>query len=203
MQVLLGFLSARVFGVQPRQLHDHPNMRSVALVLVACFVTTFAFAYDAQFVHLSVNTDPTSLTVTWITNEATIAGFPTVEYGKSENALRYATDGQSFPLEFAKSAALPHPIVHSVTLLDLEPDTQYYYHVGHKTYGWSSTFYFHTGPAFLAPQVPINIVAYGDMGVFPTSQKVVSNVHSYSQELAAINERLNFIVHAGDLVSDT
>eukprot|EP00027_Filamoeba_sp_ATCC50430_P000393 CAMPEP_0168556174 /NCGR_PEP_ID=MMETSP0413-20121227/8738_1 /TAXON_ID=136452 /ORGANISM="Filamoeba nolandi, Strain NC-AS-23-1" /LENGTH=406 /DNA_ID=CAMNT_0008587095 /DNA_START=114 /DNA_END=1334 /DNA_ORIENTATION=- len=104
-----------------------------------------------------------------------------------------------FPLDFAKSAALPHPLVHTVILVNLEPDTQYFYRVGHKTFGWSPEYSFHTGPAFLAPQVPINIVAYGDMGVFPTAQKVVNNVHTYTKELAGLNERVNFILHAGDL----
>lgn len=174
-------------------------MMSVALVLLANLA--LSFAYDAQFVHLSVNVDPTSITISWLTTDSSIAGFPTVEYGRAENALRLALDGQSVPLDFAKSEALPHPVVHTVTLVNLEPDTQYFYRVGHSTFGWSPVYSFHTGPAFLAPQVPINIVAYGDMGVFPTAQRVVNYVHRYSKELTELNERVNFILHAGDLVS--
>jgi len=81
--------------------------------------------------------------------------------------------------------------IHSALLTGLSVSTLYYYQVGGPGQ-WSTTYSFKSAPTVGTEGVIIGAV--GDVGADPDSQKTVKGLIDLSNQ-----ERLDFILHAGDL----
>jgi hypothetical protein len=83
----------------------------------------------AMQIHLAQGLDPTTMTVSWITERAKS---PYVVYGESDTALRYRTlsvDATTTSYTFSSPTYGNYTSqqIHHVTLKGLKPDSTYYY----------------------------------------------------------------------------
>lgn len=130
-------------------------------------------------VRLAFGDDPaSSMRVMWQTDQLTDT---VVEYGETP-ALGSVAYGQLV------TYSMQTGILHEATLVNLQPDTLYYYRVGDPLNGFSPVYTFRTAPT--THPVPFLFTAFGDHGTTSVSRQNTQNV---------INLNPAFHLHLGDL----
>jgi predicted phosphodiesterase len=136
-------------------------------------------------VHISLGEDPSSMVVTWVTFQK--ASLPIIQYGPT-TALQMKHVGHSN--DFTYNGVTRY--VHTGTLSNLEPKTNYYYKVG-TSQGWSKQFEFKTFPA--GNNFKFRVCIFGDLAYQH------GNSIPDLQEAAKKNW-FDMIIHVGDIAYD-
>ncbi len=145
-----------------------------------------------KYVRLSF-TGPTdtSVTITWNTDAD---GESTVRYGTAPDNLTDSATGASFQ---ADAAAFGY--IHEVTLLGLQPNTEYYYSAGNETDGFSDVLQFKTGRNPDEKCGHLSFAYLGDNRPDPTFGGGVNWDKILNQAAAHFP---SFVLNGGDLVTD-
>jgi len=157
--------------------------------MIMVLVTLVGLAFgkvDPQHVHLSLSSDPTELNVMWWTEEDAET---CVQWGTSSSNLNYEEDTGT---SGTKAVTYGTGFMHHAKIRSLHPSVVYYYRVGDKTNSWWSEEFYFRAPPKRDDNTEVNFVAMGDMGVFPTSMKVM-------QSLKERKSSLDVVLHVGDL----
>lgn len=102
-----------------------------------------------------------AMAASWVTVDTSSA--PTVRYGVSSGVYTAKASGQSNQYLDTHGGTWNH---HAV-MTSLKPSTKYFYVVGDAQTGvWSDEYSFSTAPANAAEAGEVNILLYGDMGVY-------------------------------------
>lgn len=141
-----------------------------------------AVADPPQQVHLAYGA-PTanSITVSWVTNNAT--GTSAVQFGFSPTSLNGLAYG-------APATTYLYTYDHHVTLLDLNPQTTYFYSCGDAEAGFSPVYNFTTAPAAGA-EFPYTVALIADMGNWNSNNTFV--------DLGRVTPDIDVILQAGDI----
>ncbi|NUN14889.1 MAG: metallophosphoesterase family protein [Myxococcales bacterium] len=162
---------------------------ATAACCVAASLTNSAIAAGPKWIRLTWagNDASSSIAITWNTDSANAKTH--IEYGTSTN-LGQSASGTSF----LGNGNLGH--VHEVELIDLEPDTLYYYRVGEPG-DWSDIAEFRT---LAKPGCgEIRFIALGDGRSQDTTGPAPQWPGIYAQSL---DEDPQFVIDTGDLVKD-
>lgn len=145
-------------------------------------------------VHLAQGLDPTSMTISWVTNDHC---FSHVAFGKHMSSLENIVHGSSTSYEsFYKKADIQKyyksGYIHHVVLRELEPLTTYYYECGDLFLNITSKMLtFQTLPKIGDIKNKLLFGVIGDIG---------QTVHSFSTINHLMKDQnINMILHAGDL----
>ncbi|KAH7709543.1 Protein F18E2.1 b [Aphelenchoides avenae] len=127
------------------------------------------------------------MVVTWVTMTKLVSD-PVAEFGESPAALTaYAVGTQT---DFVFNGV--HRYIHRVTMVNLKPNTTYYYKVG-SPQGWSHVFHFKTFPE--DNDFPFRICVFGDLGVLNGTST------PYLQKAAQRGD-FDIVIHIGDIAYD-
>jgi len=171
------------------------SLKVAVLFVCVCLHLSCAHFIDIdphtpEQVHISVGASPGTMTVMWVTANDTRDS--TVLYGQGHqtnlkvtgSSIKFTHSGEEKRFQF----------IHTVTLQNLEPGTNYTYKVGsHASGAYSKAFHFRSWPAGSdwAPSVCV----YGDLG--STNAKSVPRLTS---DVTA--GMYDAIVHVGDMAYD-
>ena len=168
----------------------------VCAVLGQCSVPCCTDNTPTQ-VHLSVagagTASPNMMTVTWITADDTADR--TVQYGTSPSSMTNTVTADSH----GYTAGGWIGAIHTATMTDLVPSTQYFYRVGGATSGWSTTLSFTTIDATLPAN--FTFAVYGDLGA---ERNFSAGNQDWINYVAAADGKagefsVNSILHIGDI----
>jgi hypothetical protein len=139
---------------------------------------TFYSTFTPTGIHLSYGDDVSSMVIIFNTDESSSHhGVPIVMFGQKDGPLDTIIDGTSdtyraedmchAPANTSGAGKFyPPGLIHTITIKDLEPNTQYAYKVGYKTghsVTWSDIFYFTSAPK-IGDDGPFSLIVYGDQG---------------------------------------
>ena len=166
-------------------------------------------------VHLALGPSPSSMTVMWVTQDASAAGAPAdrtavVSYGpgpaasaRQDRSSLGVTEVFPVPVswevshDFIRANISRRLLVHRATMTGLRPRTEYSYRVGGNLTGWSAVFSFTSAPvhgAALANR-PVKVAWLGDLGG--------TNGRSLALMKAdAASGTLDAFIHVGDIAYD-
>ena len=155
-------------------------------------------------IHIAFADQNDQIYVSYVTNSSEVT--PQCQYGLSASSLNFQVNGtsttykasdmcegkanQTGPQEFIDPGYM-----HTILLTDLRPSTTYYYRVGSDEHGWSSIYQFINRASSTDEQV--DIIAYGDMGVFP--QQPGANITIDRVLAKVIEKNVTAILHIGDV----
>jgi len=158
-----------------------------ALILLGCLSIALGVDFQPRHVHLALGDEPRSLIVTWSTIDETKQ--PVVLLGRKKIDRVYKGTSKLFVDGGAEKA---EQWIHSVTLTDLKPGTNYFYRVG-SDLGWSS--YFYTKTLLDGTDWSPTLALFGDMG----NENAVSL--PFLQK-GSVNGMFDAILHVGDMAYD-
>ncbi|PRP80841.1 iron/zinc purple acid phosphatase-like protein-like isoform 1 [Planoprotostelium fungivorum] len=145
------------------------------LLLFACVSFCLASDTEVRYVHLALTGNTTEMSVGWYTEDA------------SKSTVRWGDKPGDYPFSAVGTSSEWHNDYgynHFATIINLRPNTRYYYVCGDASGGWSREFSFKSAPVK---------GIYGDMGT-ENSQKTIDRVSAKMQ-----NGEIDWIYHVGDI----
>ncbi|KAL4227019.1 hypothetical protein ACF0H5_014995 [Mactra antiquata] len=141
-----------------------------------------------QQIHISLGNSASDVTIMWATRAHDIS---IVEYhtGDRQNAKRI--EGETIKLDTTNEDGAKY--LHRVRLLNLSPQTKYFYHVGGETVETLSDQFSFNVPPVMAGNTHTYMV-YGDLGT------ETQDLQFLLQE--ALNEKYEAVFHVGDIAYD-
>ena len=149
--------------------------------------------HNVSQIHMAQGKDPSSMTISWVTPTNTNSH---VKYGRMPSQLNELAEGDTVQYSFnyyPDYKEYQSGVIHHVVLEGLSPSTTYFYQCGDTSIGdegMSGVKNFKTLPA-VGDKKPITFGVVGDLG--QTSDSEVTVEHMLE------NERLQLILHAGDM----
>lgn len=152
--------------------------------------------YDPEQLRLSFGGanavgEVTSMGISWITlNETAVSQ---VKWRVAGSGSRWnVANGSSHTYHIGGWLG----VIHTATMTELLPGTQYEYLVGADGFAWSATPYTFTTLGLDAgtPQNPLNFVGIADMGWGNYSDATVRNIEQLAEQ-----GRIAFVLHTGDI----
>ena len=165
----------------------------LSVVCALCSGWSTADPYDGyvvQQIHIAQGRTPESMTVSWVTPNASASQ---VRYGTGANDMRDLVEGYStsYTFQYSNYKLYTSGMIHHVQINNLKPDTLYFYQCGDfSTEDLSGTLTFKTLPK-VGEQRPISFGVVGDLGTTNDSYSTLKHMIN--------NKNLQMILHAGDL----
>ncbi|BDA46067.1 Purple acid phosphatase 15 [Coccomyxa sp. Obi] len=156
---------------------------------------------DPDQIHIALG-GPGEMYVTWVTGNATMYSSnpqppepvvkSTVLYGLTPGNLQYNATGSStyYVQNNTGKTANPEnnfyvsPLIHTVLLTDLAPDTTYYYRVGDNSSATSAEYSFKTGKVVGEFAFPARIGLIADLGITSNSSVSLQHLAANKPEIA-------------------
>lgn len=170
------------------RLWQSPVLLSAWMICLLSLPLNAEDVKQPRHVHIAYGDEVHKMIVTWSSVNFTDSY---VVYGLTRTEMNLTQKGSSEKFVDGGSEKLSQ-FIHKVELVNLKPNTTYYYYVG-SVEGWSTTFYFHSMPA--GEDWGPSIVAYGDLGS--------ANAQSLPRLLVdAAQGMYDAVVHVGDFAYD-
>lgn len=138
-------------------------------------------------VHIAQGATPSSMAVSWVTQYPSVSQ---VRFGTSKSHMTEVSSGYAFNYSFPVNN-YNSPMLHHVTVMDLKPNTVYYYQCGDIYQGLLSPVYSFTTTLAVGDKRPMKFAIIGDLGQTDSSAKTVGDLNE--------NDTIDMILHAGDL----
>lgn len=175
-------------------------------LLAVSEIVQFANPNEPLQGHLALTTDPSQMTITWVTRDA---DSPTVMWGTESG--NYSDNIKAVTMTYTSTDMCGSPAtdfgfrdpgkIHTAVMSDLIPGEKYYYVFG-DSYGWSNEYSFTAAP-FPGSSDPITVIAYGDMGCAEMDDSyMVQTVKASLNTTKRIREQLDkidFVLQIGDI----
>jgi hypothetical protein len=160
-----------------------------SLVLFLFTKNIYALNCSVSQIHIAQGIYPTSMTISWVTNDDC---YSHVKYGINDESLDYIVYGSSLSYEFYyNDKYYKSGYIHHVLLTDLKPLTTYHYQCGDfMELSMSNILTFKTLPG-MGDNTKITFGILGDIGQTTHS---ISTINHLMKE-----QDINMILHAGDL----
>lgn len=142
-------------------------------------------------VHISLSHDPTEMQVMWTTLVNTKTH--KVIWGLEEDNLNETNPDTGTSTTYTHFGWVGH--FHKTKMLNLKPNTKYFYQVGDKNGGYSQTFSFKTFHQYAGSNIaPLKVASVGDMGYANNSDMTIQRLSSLID-----NGELDMVIHNGDI----
>jgi hypothetical protein len=164
-------------------------MLILSLLFIQFIQNIYALNCSISQVHIAQGVNPSSMTISWVTNDDC---YSHVIYGTNNNSLDNMVYGSDSSYEFYYNQKhYKSGYIHHVLLTDLKPLTLYYYQCGDfMELSISDILTFKTLPK-IADNTQITFGILGDIG--QTSHSVSTINHIMKED------KVDMILHAGDL----
>lgn len=161
------------------------NIIYIASLLVGIINQTYQTEVSRPTqIHMAQGKDPSSMTISWVTNELTQSK---ITYGHNPLELNNQVAGSSISYQFDswEFGNYTSGQIHHVKLINLKPNTQYFYQIE-----FGQTNAFSTAPEPGSTN-PLTFGVIGDIGqTADTKQTITHLAHAH---------KIQMILHAGDL----